>query len=505
MDKLTLCAIFSDGCVLQRNKEIKIWGGGQNGAEVTVSLCGESVIAVVENGKWLARVPAIPAVESCNLVVTSGKDKLTIKDIAIGEVWIAGGQSNMEMSMMFDADAQSETDTNLNFRFFDVPRISYEGQEKDEDYSEFGFWRRCDKENIPYFSAVSYYFGKILQKSLNVPIGIVGCNYGGTSASCWMPEEDLQSDAELKRYLEDYRNSLLGIDIEQCNKNFLNERKLYQEPEIIEYFSMLSKGGYTLAQIEEYISNHPVVKQIINKSPLIGPMHPYRPASLYHTMLKKIAPYSTRGMIWYQGESDEGKAEMYAKLFETMIKRWRQTWQDNLSFLFVQLAPFGRWLDDSGKNYPAVREQQEQVSKNVPGAYMASIMDCGEQYDIHPKRKRPVGERLARLALGKVYGLDVPCEPPEAVSCTADEHGVKINFINCGNGLSLRGKRINGLQVFGNGHEIMDYDINISSDTVTIICCESIREVRFAWLDYVDANLYGNDGLCAKPFKLKTT
>ena len=141
-------------------------------------------------------------------------------------------------------------------------------------------------------------------------------------------------------------------------------------------------------------------------------MHQNRPGGLYETMLKKVAPYTARGVIWYQGESDEFHPAEYGFVFGNMIKGWRALWNEELPFLFSQLAPFEAWLSGTGVAYPELRYQQDQVTKNVPQTYMASIGDAGMQYDIHPKHKRPVGERMAELALGHVYKQPELCKVP---------------------------------------------------------------------------------------------
>lgn len=499
---MRLGAVFSDGLVLQREKELKIWGTGEDSCEVTVSLCGQKAAATVINGKWQTVLPPLPAATGCELVVSSGGESLTVRDVAIGEVWIAGGQSNMEMCMRFDAEAEGETDADPLFRFFDVPRISYDEQEQDEDFSEFGFWRSCSPGHTSYFSATAYYFGKMLRKTLNVPVGIVGCNYGGTSASCWVPEEDLLSDSGLKSYIDDYEAGLAELDTDRAVQSFRAERRNAGTPRAKAFSDALWRGAATPEEYHEILNKLMPENAPMPDVPVIGPAHPRRPSALYHRMLKTITPYATRGVIWYQGESDDCKAELYAKLFSTLIARWRADWQEALPFLFVQLAPFERWLHCEGSGFPAVRRQQEIVSQTVENAYMASIMDCGERTDIHPKHKRPVGERLARLALGKIYGQAAACDPPEAVSCEKQDGGVIVRFLHCGEGLEVKGETLNGLQVLGVSGEIGKYQVYVSGDKLEIKCAEPVYEVRFACQPYVEANLYGNDGLCAKPFAL---
>ena len=500
MGGLKLNAVFSDGMVFQRGREITVWGTCDGGG-VTVSLRGETVSAEVKDGRWTAVLPPMAAAESVELTVSAGNERIVVKDAAIGEVWIAAGQSNMELDMSYDAESESASDSDPLFRFFDVPRKAYEGMESDVDLSAFGFWRKLGGEDTKYFSAAGYYFGRKLRGNMNVPVGIVGCNCGGTSASCWVPEDVLSSDPELNGvYLETYRKTLESLDIEKYNADYIKERVRQQQPGARAFHRRMMTCTLTESEHAEVMANSSA------DGPVVGPVHHYRPSGLFHTMLETIIPYTARGVIWYQGESDDNpeRAPLYAKLFTKLIERWRLLWGYELPFLFVQLAPFESWLMCAGERFPEVRRQQETVSKTVPNTYMASIMDSGERLDIHPKRKRPAGERLARLALAKVYGFDAASDAPEAVSCAAVNGGAEVRFINCGEGLSVERGELNGLQAFGaGGAEFEVTAARADGDRLIISARGEIKEVRFAWTPYVDANLYGNGGLCAKPFRFE--
>jgi sialate O-acetylesterase len=233
-----------------------------------------------------------------------------------------------------------------------------------------------------------------------------------------------------------------------------------------------------------------------------GPESPNRPAGLYHNMVEKITGYSCRGVIWYQGESDENKPALYGKLFSAVISCWREAWGESLPFLFVQIAPYGKSLfETGGDRFPEVREQQEWVSKHVHDAHMVSIMDAGMKKDIHPKPKRSPGDRLALMALGKIYGRDILCEPPEAVAVERRADHLEIAFENVGEGLVLKGDSLRGLAVFDkSGKEIKRWNAEVEGSSVRVYTDEAAAEVRFAWAGYVDANLYNSAGLCAKPF-----
>ena len=420
MQKMPL--IFSDYMVLQRQKPIAVWGKACAGKRIQVRLIkGASILSEAEtaangSGDWALSLPAAEAAHGLRLEVMADGEAMVYHDILVGEVWIAGGQSNMEYSLYFDAEKDVELGKpgNPDIRFFDYPEVSYEGALEASDLSDFGYWRPCRKEDIPWFSAVGYYFARRLEADLGIPIGIVGYNWGGTSASCWMDQTYLEgTPGEI--WLKDYQKGIEGVDLEDYHRGYrsdpVNDRShfipgdcpqsMYPGLSREEQLDIMAKG----------------VEQTSKYSNLIGPDHPWRPGGLYHTMLRKVAPYTARGVLWYQDEADSAYPGIYGQVLTSMIQNWRDLWQEELPFLLVQLAPFEAWMDGTGKDYPIVRECQEAVANRVPGVYLCSSSDCGMRWDIHPKHKRPIGERLALLALGHIYRRDILCDAP--VLCAA--------------------------------------------------------------------------------------
>jgi sialate O-acetylesterase len=506
MNSFTLNPIFSDNMVLQRQKPMKIWGESSVNNTITVSIANHTTTVSAVAGNWMAILPPMEATTECEITVSSNNPtdrKIVIKNVAIGEVWIAGGQSNMEFPLKFDVDAKESivTSDNSSIRFFDCPKISYEGNEKLEDFSEFGMWRPCDPINAPYYSAVGYYFAKEIYKSQQVPVGIIGCNWGGTSASAWVDESYLAADAALNIYLEEYNEAIKELNLEDYEKTVEAERLFRNSPKAKELFDALLVGINSEEEMHQLF-----VTAGMPSFPPVGPKFFGRPAALYHTMVKKIAGYSARGVIWYQGESDQLKANIYDKLFASVIRCWRAAWQEELPFLFAQLAPFeGGWAGVDAENFEVLREKQENVSKILPDVYMASIMDVGMRFDIHPKNKRTVGERLSLLARGKIYGEDIICEAPEIEKIKREKDSIIIEFRNVGDRFILKGNSINGLQLFIDGIEVTTFKANIEGNLICINVKEvednSIVEIRYAWMNYVVVNLYSSGGLSAKPFR----
>ena len=505
--KLKTAMIFGNNMVLQRQKNIKIWGTGVPGKTVIGILKGsqtlESKAEIAPDGNWILIFPAQEVGRGMKLTITDGSENISYDNISIGEVWLAGGQSNMEYFLEYDTEKDSVLDGVMNqeIRFFDYPEVSYEGQLEEHDYSRFGIWRNCTREDLPYFSAVGYYFAENLQLNLDMPIGIVGCNWGGTPASAWMDPEYLRAN-DGKAWLETYEEGLKVIEMESYQAAFkANPLNDHSDPLSNEMMAKLMFPGYSR---EEQVE---LLKMLSGGSgemvlPQVGPYSEYRPGGLYEVMLKKVAPYPIRGVIWYQGESDEGKAELYNTVFSKLIECWRDLWNEEIPFLFVQLAPFGEFMGGNGDRYPILREQQELVSKTVPNTWMISSSDAGMEWDIHPKYKKPIGTRLALLARGHVYDENILCDPPEFLNAVRISDGIRINFKNA-EGLHLNGERVNAL-VFrdAEGKELELSKISVTEDGLQIIgeIPENVK-VSFAKTGYYEVNLFNKEGNPAKPFE----
>lgn len=501
--------IFGDNMVLQRDKPVKVWGECERPQTIRVFVDGrEAASTQAARGAWQVTLPAIEARRSLVLRVAGENEEeaLTFRNVAVGDVWIAGGQSNMEFPLEFDAEGKQAIAgaDNPDIRFYDCPKIKFEGQAELDDMSAYGFWRPCDRANAPFYSAVGFYFANKIYERYQVPIGIAGCNWGGTTASTWLDESYLAADDRLSVYLQEYEAALQNLDLAAYNAA---ERKAWESgkrPLLLKYMRYIKKHTP-----ETFL--YPLVTAIFKatrRNPLpVGPRSENRPGGLYHMMVETIAGYTARGVIWYQGEADDVKAGLYARLFSAVIRCWRAAWEDDLPFLFVQLAPYERWFSLYASDFTLLREQQQAVSKSVDGAYMISIMDAGSRLDIHPKRKRPVGERLALLARGKVYGETILCEAPEAMGVQVQDDRLAIPFTNAGDGLFVKGSALKSLEVLVDGKEVKDPIVSIDHDTVWIkidgLRAARALEVRFAYRNYAEVNLYNSADLPAKPFRWK--
>lgn len=502
---LKLPLIFSDHMILQREKPIAVWGEASEDTSVCVKLLDGSFVLAAEEtrsdhtGRWRLCLPFQKAAKDLQMEINAGEERILIQDVQIGEVWIAGGQSNMEYLLYFDAEKEQELEMpeNTEIRFFDYPEVSFEGALESHDFSEFGFWRQCTAEDLPWFSAVGYYFARKLYASLNVPVGIVGCNWGGTRACCWMGQEYLEGTTG-EIWLQEYRQGLEGIDLTDYREVYRNTPGNIPNHLIPGLFPEITYPGLSRRQqlktMEEW-AKMPQPKY----ADLIGPDHPWRPCGLYHTMLSNIAPYTARGVLWYQGESDSPHAEIYDKVLSNLIQNWRDLWREELPFLIVQLAPYEAWFQDKGTAFPVLRSCQEAVANAVPQVYLCSNSDAGMRWDIHPKAKRPVGERLALLACGHIYGESVLCDAPSLQSVCLLGREAVLKFRNA-DGLRLQGgDTINALLV--NSRPCPG---RIEGDSVILSLPAAERWIiDFAQTPYYEVNLYNREGIPAIPFTVE--
>ncbi|MFR3812393.1 MAG: sialate O-acetylesterase [Ruminococcus callidus] len=391
-------AIFTDHMLLQRGKSIAVFGTGTAGEPVTVSVpqrhCTVSS-AVQQDGTWRVTLPPMPAGTGCTLTVNEQE----FSDVAFGEVWLAGGQSNMEF-MLKDArngTAELEQCRNSNVRYFQVPRNTF----ADDAYTaawNAARWELPDPETSGTWSAAAYLAAKELAHTQGVPVGIIGCNYGGSSVSCWLPESDLQAHTAGHPYLQDYADAAAGkTDAEMI-------------AEYDEYVAYHTAWESRMQKCYQEDSNMPwdeIIRRCgENRYPgPLGIKSPYRPAGMYHTMLQRVVPYTIRGFFYYQGENDEIRPDTYGTLLTMLIARWRQDFEDaRLPFILVQL-PMHTYADTPENGaWSRLREAQMQVYQTVKHTGIAVILDCGEYCNIHPVDKHPVGHRLALQARQLVYG-----------------------------------------------------------------------------------------------------
>ena len=513
---LELAKIFSKGMILQREKETAVWGKADSHAAVSVSIQGVTGNTTANGGGvWMVKLAPLQASAMETMIVKSEDETIVVEEVAVGEVWIAGGQSNMEFSLRYEKHSTEELNQmNPNLRFYDVPEKFYEEQDQDFDYSNVGFWRKAEGDSLSYFSAVGYYFQKELEEKLNVPVGIVSCNWGGTRSCAWMREETVKKKG--MPWMKEWENATAGMDMaEYWAELRTNPRSNAGNPNMDPFSTFVLPQTPTMEEIAAFfrkmLKHEEGQDDDINVEELMGPEMAVdariKPGILYENMVVKTAPYTVRGIIWYQGESDDvpGLQSLYADMMEGLICDWREAWGDSfLPFLQVQLPGWSTWLMQKNLDYTAIRRCQEEVTDRMEGVYMASISDVGEEMDIHPKDKKTVGHRLALLARHYVYGEELLCEAPRPEKIRREGKQIAITFLHTGVGLKLAGECVEALSVSIDGTEIA-HTAKVQGDELIIMLEKDEQKpvkVNFAQGAWYLVNLYNEADIPAVPFTL---
>ncbi len=404
-----LHTLFTDHMVLQRGIAVPVWGWADDGEQVTVEFRGKKVSTTAKDGKWMVKLGKQKAGGPDELKV-SGKNAITVTDVLVGEVWIASGQSNMEWSLKASAEPQGDIQhaTNSLIRLYTVPKLKADAPVNNVASA----WKQSSPEAATSFSAVAYYFGVKLQKDLGVPVGLIHTSWGGSPAEVWMRDEVLSSNPAYKRDIVDA------------------------------YLPQVAKLKLAVAQWEKEQAEAKAAGTAFTKR---KPSGGWKPSELYNGMIAPLLPYAIKGAIWYQGESNAGRAHQYRSLIVDMIQNWRLDWgQGDFTFLQVQLAPFMAIKDEPAEStWAELREAQVYATKVLPKVGAVSITDVGDPKDIHPIWKRPVGERLALAARGIAYGEKLTWSGPHYRGMKVKGDKIAVSFDHVGRGLggrSLAGK-----------------------------------------------------------------
>lgn len=492
VDVLTLPLIFQNGMVLQRRKPVCVWGQAPEGSLVTVRIADKTAMTIVENGAFIVYLPPMEAGSGYTLTVSDGVSEFLLSDIAIGEVWLAGGQSNMEFLLRDDADATMAIQTNCaDIRCFEVPKISYPGQERNRDYSAVGIWRKACGGDAAYFTAIGFYFAKKLHQELRVPIGVVNCTWGGASASAFTAKEYLTG--RLQVFLDNARKAQAEIESSTELERYIELQKTMDSLPF----------DNSVPNLEPAVSEPGALETLSDMMALrLSRYSPFRPGGLYEMMLKHIAPYTVSGVIWYQGESDVSVAPLYEELMQAMITCWRGLWSETLPFIQVQLASFEQMFEPL--DFVPIRDAQERLTKSMEKVWLACAIDAGMRYDIHPKRKQPVGERLALQALSKVYGWAILADSPMVEGVIRDGPTLRIRLANTGSGLVCHGETPQTIDVTIGQGTLLSYAASVCGSEIWISVPELAANepvtVSYCQHSYCESNLYNSAGLPVLPF-----
>ncbi|MBN2475876.1 MAG: 9-O-acetylesterase [Pirellulales bacterium] len=432
-------ALFCDNMVLQCDAKVPVWGTGDDGEQVTVRFRDQEVSTVAKGGKWILWLAPLKAGEPAEDMTLTGNYTITIRNVQVGEVWICSGQSNMQMSVSGSNNAQEEIAA-ADYPNIRLFTVARKPQPEPVDDC-VGNWSVCSPQAVGGFSAVGYFFGRCLHKELDVPVGLINSSWGGTIAEAWTSRETLQSDEAFKAIVE------------------------------------RRDAGFK-------------------------PGNPNQGSVLYNGMIHPLLPYAIRGAIWYQGESNRGRAEQYAKLFPAMITDWRKSFgQGDFPFLFVQLAPFRYGGADPAECAELWEAQLKTLSLANTG--MAVTTDIGNFTDIHPKNKQDVGKRLALWALAKTFGQELVYSGPLYDSMSVEGDKIRVKFQHVGGGLVAKGGPLAEFTIAGEDQKFVPAEAVIDGDAIVVHSDEVARPVavRFAWNDTPTPNLFNKEGLPASPFR----
>ncbi len=497
-------ALFSDGAVLCRGKEIRIFGEISEGCSVRVVLtdAGGKTLAETEaeekDGRFLAYLAPQEAQRGCTLRFESGGERTDVRNVAVGDVYLAGGQSNMELELggADEGPACVRSHEDADLRFFNIPKMARVSAEQRKAVDETR-WEAIAPGRGAHNSAVAYFFARRLRETRpEVPVGIIGCYWGGTSIACWLEEETLRSLAEGARYLDSYAEKTKGKDLE----TYLREEEAFNRD--------MDRWNRSVA---EYRSSHEnaafdeITKAcgICPWNPPAGPGSPYRPAGLAESMLHEAAPAALTGILYYQGEEDTARTEKYDELMILLIRRWRELFEEpELPFLFVQLP---MWLDFGAEDtflWPALRLQQAAARDLARNTAMVCLLDEGEYGNIHPTAKRVVGERLYGLAEKLIYRQHGE-ESPRALRKYTE--GNTLTVVLSAPVKTTDGEAPRLLEAAGEDGRYAPARGGICGNTL-VIRSEAVPKpvhARYAWTDYAaDVNLAGENGLPLEPFRL---
>lgn len=466
---LRMPELFTDNMVLQYGQEIEIHGKADAGEKVKVSIGKQELHAVAAaDGNWSVKLRPLEAGGPYTLAVSTEKKKLTYHNVLAGEVWLCSGQSNMEFYLNWSATAGQDVPkaANDNIRFFDM-KARWRTDAKEWDisvldslnrlqYYQDTEWTVCSPETAGNFSAVAYYFGKRLQDSLQVPVGLVCNAIGGSPTEAWVDRSTLE----------------------------------HQFPAILHNWP---RNGF----IQDWVYGRAILN--VKKSTYKQQRHPYEPCYLYEAGIRPLERFPIKGVIWYQGESNAHNREAHEKLFKLLVESWRKNWNDaDMPFYFVQLSSIDR------PSWPWFRDSQRRLMQEIAHTGMAVSSDRGDSLDVHPKRKREIGERLAAWALNKTYGYKevLPSGPLyRSVRFDGNTAWVSLDYadgMTTSDGLPIRSFELSGSDGLFYPAQAVIENGNIK------VWSEKVRKptaVRYGWQPFTRANLVNNAGLPASTFR----
>jgi sialate O-acetylesterase len=493
--EIRLPHVFGSHMVLQRQKPIVIWGWAQPGEIVTVKLdSSEQTTQANDKGEWKVTLPAMEAGGPYELTI-SGSSTIKLEDILIGEVWLCSGQSNMEFGMgnVKNSETEIAQANHPNIRLLLVARSWTNAPQSDIEAT----WKICTPQSVTEggwngFSAVAYYFGRELNQKLNVPVGLVESDWGGTRIESWTPPEGFAAVPALS---DEYQRVELGDPHSASHQELLGKT--------------LDQYDAWLQQAHKSLTDQTAVPQVPDyPGDLRGPQDVQQATALYNGMIHPLVPIAMRGAIWYQGEANESDGMKYFERMKALIGGWRTIWNEgDFPFYFVQIAPYK--YGDNPERLAQLWEAQTAAANNITNAGMAVVNDIGNLSDIHPKNKLDVGHRLALMALARTYGqTGLVDSGPTFDSLSTDGNALRVKFSNVGGGLASRDSQpLDDFEIIDADHGgFVKADARIDGDSVVLTApgVDHPVAMRFAWSGLDEPNLMNVEGLPAGAFRAGT-
>jgi sialate O-acetylesterase len=476
--------LFTHNAVLQRGKPVPVWGTADAGEKVSVTFAGQSLATTADAaGRWRVDLAPLPASDNPAELVIKGTNTITLKNILVGEVWLASGQSNMEWAVKNTYDAALDVPASARFPL--IRHIQIAKKVSDSPLAKAsGTWNIASPATTGDFSAVAYYFAVDIHQFLNVPIGIIHSSWGGTRIESWLTPDALRSDPAFASVAEGWTKALAS----------------YPETKIKHEAAM---AAWKADQAAAKAAGQAFTKRA--PYPPWGPGHHATPGGLNNGMIAPLAPYALRGALWYQGEANAEKASEYHALFSALITGWRaQFAQGDFPFYWVQLANYKANNADATQ-WASLREAQNRTLA-LPATGQAVITDIGDYNDIHPRNKKDVGRRLARIALARTYDKNLAASGPVFAGAEQVGPSFRVRFTEVWGGLRAPLNTLSGFELAGEDKVFKPADAKIERDTVLVTSAEvpAPVAVRYAWRNAPVAGLFNNEGLPALPFRSDT-
>ena len=463
--------VFGDHMVLQQGQKNKVWGLAEAGEAVTVAINGQNQTATAAaDGTWHVFIDPVPVGGPYALTV-KGKNEIKFSDVLVGEVWVCSGQSNMQWSVnnSNDPDIEKLAAKYPKIRMINFPQVGTQEVKWSHDDRK---WMVCTPDTVGGFSAVGYFFARQLHQTLGVPVGMINNAWGGSACEAWIRRDVLNADPLYKPLMDRWTQ--------------MESR----------YAELVAKGNDL---------NDEQKKQLQGLQNQMGGNS--RPANIYSGVLKSHIGYGIKGAIWYQGESNAGRAYQYRDLFPLMIKNWRDDWgQGDFSFYWAQLADFQNEQPQPVESaWAELREAQTMTMSKLPKTGEAVIIDIGEGKDIHPKNKVDVGRRLARWALAKDYGVAIPYHSPQYKSHAKADNKIVLTFDHVDGGWRpFDVKEPRGFAIAGEDKKFVWATANLLKDNTIEVYSDQVTNpvaVRYGWADNPVVNLFDGAGLPLTPFR----